>query len=139
MNRRTWWVLALVAATAGCGGSQASVSGRVTLDGEPVDHGTVTFQPTGGGPVGYGVIRSGGSYSVQTGQQPGVAPGEYVVTVQSVSEVTEAQRQAAVSGTMTEATGQLLTPPRYASRETTPLRFQLKRGGNRVDLELTSQ
>jgi hypothetical protein len=138
MSRIAWLILSLVAATAGCGGSQAAVSGRVTLDGTPLNSGTVSFQPTGGGPVGYGAIRAGGSYSVQTGQQPGVAPGEYVVTVQSVSEVTEAQRQAAMSGTMTEAVGQLLTPARYAARETTPLRFQLKPGRNNVDLELTS-
>ena len=129
-------MLALVTAASGCGGSRASVSGRVTLDGKPLDHGTVAFQPTGGGPVGYGTIRSGGSYSIQTGQQQGLAPGQYVVTVQSVAQLAEAQRQVAVSGTMSEATGQLLTPPRYASRDMTPLRFQVKPGDNTIHLEL---
>jgi hypothetical protein len=136
MNRRRWLMFVLLTAAVGCSGSQASVSGRVTLAGKPLDRGTVAFQPTVGGPVGYGTIGSGGSYAVQTGQQRGLAPGEYRVTVQSVSEVTEAQRQAEVSGTMTEATGQLLTPARYASRETTPFRFQVKSGSNTIHLEL---
>jgi hypothetical protein len=44
---------------AGCGGPpQARVRGRVTLDGEPLAHGTIAFLPADGkGPTAGGIVR----------------------------------------------------------------------------------
>ena len=39
----------LLAALAGCGGKPATVSGVVTLDGKPLERGSVGFTPVAGG------------------------------------------------------------------------------------------
>ena len=130
---------ALLCLMAGCGQHAASVAGRVTLDGQPAGSGTVAFHPVSGGAVAYGVIQAGGSYALQTGQNQGLTPGEYQVTVQLIAPPTEDATRAPVSGMMTEAAGRLLSPPRYASLDTTPLRFKITSGRNSVDLKLTSQ
>ena len=73
-----------------CGGSSAEVpdelvpvSGTVKLDGEPTANITVVFNPGKGttGTGGYGVTDSTGKYTVtHRSNQPGIEPGEYVVT-----------------------------------------------------------
>ena len=77
---RAWVALAIaaLAATAGCGGpTQAIVRGRVTLDGEPLAHGTIAFLPADGkGPTAGGLVTAGG-YEVQ-----GMAPGRKLVRVE---------------------------------------------------------
>jgi len=72
------WLLLLA---AGCGGAEATVSGRVTLDNEPLERGTVTFVPQEGGTPGYGPIDSEGNYQVPSRGRAGLSPGRYAVTV----------------------------------------------------------
>ena len=74
--------LFLLAATAGCGGAEATVSGTVTLDGSPLEQGTVMFVPTqpGKAQAATGVI-SGGDYWVQVAKTGGLFPGEYRVRI----------------------------------------------------------
>ncbi len=71
------WLCAL----AGCGERPAAeVTGTVTLDGEPIEMGTIVFAPAGGGsPVG-GQIRNG-RYRLVAPQLPAV--GDYKVEVRS--------------------------------------------------------
>ena len=116
---------------AGCGRSRdASVSGSVTLDGKPLETGTVTFHPSDGGPAAYGQIGTDGGYSLKTGRQRGIDPGEYVVTVVAATPPSEQNGL--------EMPGQLLTPERYGRTEQTDLHFTVRSGGNRFDLPLTS-
>jgi hypothetical protein len=54
--------IALVVGLSGCAGPyEASVSGVVTLDGQPVKHGTVVYYPAANGPAVYGRINEDGS------------------------------------------------------------------------------
>jgi hypothetical protein len=80
-------VLGLVlSATAGCGG-KGTVSGKVTLDGEPLPAGTITFQSKSG-KAASGAITDG-QYSV-----PGVPTGEVSVSVETAT-VLEKSKAAA--------------------------------------------
>lgn len=68
----------------GCGQSGPGllpVSGRVTVDGEPVESGTVTFYPGSGRPA-TSELSSGGRYQLTTyNSGDGAVSGHYVVTI----------------------------------------------------------
>ncbi len=71
-------VLALL---PGCGSpdsGRASVSGKVTFDGEPVKTGQVSFEPQGQGRFGIAQIVDG---AYQMPPQQGPTPGKYTVRV----------------------------------------------------------
>jgi hypothetical protein len=76
---------------AGCGGADfdtVPVSGKVTLDGDPVADIRVLFQPTGTGqgdpgPGSRGVTRADGRFTLETvdGSRRGAVPGTHRVTL----------------------------------------------------------
>ena len=79
-RRHFFWapLAVLLVAIAGCAGEsgpeRGAVSGEVTLDGDPVDGGTITFTPAGGGradAAAWGEIK-GGRYSLLAAEGPGV-------------------------------------------------------------------
>ena len=134
----TWRQLAccsfLVVGLAGCGSNaESTVYGTVTLDGEPLDHGSVTFVPnTNEGRAASGSIDTGGNYKVQAGQTGGLPAGEYVVKVSS----REPAKPNPQGGPPTP--GKLLTPKRYFNSNRSGLNFQVEAGSNEINLELTS-
>lgn len=89
-NRQFAMGLLLVGLLSGCGGHSSEVpeelipvTGTVKLNGEPKANITVLFNPgkntTGTG--GYGVTDQNGKYTLtHRSNQPGVEPGEYIVT-----------------------------------------------------------
>lgn len=124
-------ISAIALVLSGCGASsESTISGIVTLDDKPLPLGTVKFYPVGAGPVAYGGINTDGSYSVKTGSDDGLSPGEYVVTVVSMTPPPEG---------VTRELGELLTPLRYGLRESSDLKFTVESGKNVIDLELHSQ
>ena len=129
--------VALSAILAGCGGSNnaATVQGVVTLDGVPVPAGSISFVPSGGGTQAYAMSDESGNYEAYTGREPGLAPGQYRVTV-------VARERPKVNQTETGGpapAGASLTPRWYASLETSGLTFDVKPGSNHINLELNSQ
>jgi hypothetical protein len=126
----------MLASFGGCGGRyDATLSGVVTLDGTPVPRGTVSFAPTGGGPIAYSRIGSDGSYSVQTGRDRGLPSGEYLVTV-IANELPDASKLAPG---VPPPDGKPITPKWYRSTKTSGLKFNVEHGKNTYNLELTSQ
>jgi hypothetical protein len=94
MNNITWigWLgsaVVAIALTVGCeqpGSDRPAtykVTGKVTLDGDPVEGATVTFAPSGaGGTPAVGTTDGSGSYSLKSfGTEQGAVPGEYMVSV----------------------------------------------------------
>jgi hypothetical protein len=76
-------LLTLIALSAllGCAGSdagRASVSGKVTFDGEPVKTGQISFEPQGQGRIGIAQIVDG---AYQMPPQQGPTPGKYTVRI----------------------------------------------------------
>ena len=113
---------------SGCGARESGVSGKVTVDGVPLTSGTVVFYPQKNGAAAYGSIQSDGTYSIETGASGGLAAGEYVATVVATTK-SEPGYQF----------GKLLTPIRYNKVETSDLKFSVKPGSNRIDLQLHSK
>lgn len=66
-------------ACIGCGEQLATVEGTVTFDGEPVESGSITFEPADGdGPTDGGKIENG---QYKLAGEAGVEPGEKVVRI----------------------------------------------------------
>ena len=85
-------IVAIVLIATGCDRrpSRVPVSGQVTIDGEPLESGSITFYATGGGRPGGASLAEGGSYSV-TMHDPndGLPPGKYSVTVAAAEWVSD--------------------------------------------------
>jgi hypothetical protein len=135
------WFAACVASSllltvVGCGGTfDSSVSGTVTLDGNVVPRGTVSFQPKAGGPAAYAQISEDGSYSVRTGREVGLPSGDYYVTVSANEPPTVAQ----MADGGPPPPGKPITPQWYRTKSTSGLSFMVEPGSNEINLELTSQ
>lgn len=126
----------LLAATVGCGGAYDSyVTGLVTLEGEPVSKGTVSFVPADGGPSAYAMIGSDGRYEVYTGKERGLPSGAYGVTV--ISREPPAVERSKTGGP--PPPGKAITPPWYAMAQYSPLQFHVESGENEIDLKLTKE
>jgi hypothetical protein len=117
----------------GCGGKPASVSGVVTLDGNPLERGMVGFAPTSGGMRAAGFILIDGSYTLRTNRESGLDTGEYLVTVVS-REPSEEDPQGGPP-----MPGPYITPKHYAVSSTSGLQFNVEKGSNTIDLELSSE
>lgn len=122
--------------TSGCGDLNATVSGVVKLDGEVLrcEHnrrGTVVFGPVAGGASATGIIDDNGRYSVRTGSNAGVKPGDYVVGVRVLEIVPHEDGVSAPSG-------EPITPVLYSNPLTSGLITTLKSGSNTFDIELDS-
>jgi hypothetical protein len=134
-NRYFFNVLLLIcAASQGCRGNGfATVQGVVSLDGKPLDGGSVTVYPAESGPLSYSDIGSDGSYQIRTASRQGVLPGKYVATV--------SWRSGSPSPGM--SLRQILAlekvPTRYCLKDTSDLHVDVQPGRNSIDLKLTTK
>ena len=142
MRKASKTSMALMLASAfalltGCGGPfDSTVHGVVTLDGNPLPTGTVTFKPTSNqGSTAYAKVDESGNYELQTGREFGLPPGEYAVTVVARERPTSSYGK---DGGPPPA-GKQLTPEWYRSPESSGLKFTVESGSNEIDLALTSQ
>jgi len=84
---RFWLATAVVCAMlAGCGGpgyKLVPVSGKVTLNGEPVPEAHVSFEPRAVGPGCYARTDAEGRFTLQSvlDDKPGAVPGTHVVRI----------------------------------------------------------
>jgi len=79
--------LALGVALTGCGkpaNGRLEVSGTVTLDGEPLDQGSITFKNADPKLPSSGALILNGSFHIPDGK--GLLPGEYKVAVDAPDE-----------------------------------------------------
>lgn len=129
--RNALLLLLLCVALSGCGSSEfVPVSGKVTLAGKPLTTGTVTLISTTGRSIGYGAIQPDGTFTISTGKQSGLKPGEYKASVVST---TVAAPQAA---DQSEPIPALLTPAKYADAETSGLKYQIAVPGKTLEIAL---
>jgi hypothetical protein len=126
---------AAVTALVGCGGTyDASVEGLVTLDGNALPTGSISFVPVNGGPQAYAMVDTSGNYEVYTGREAGLPAGEYAVAI-----VARKPSTAMSAGNGPPPPGEQITPRKYASADTSGLRFTVDPGSNEINIELTSQ
>ena len=128
----------IVLLVAGCGRENQSetikVTGRVTLDGQPLGSGVVVFMPQKG-PGAKGTIGSDGSFRMGTyAEDDGAVAGHYQVAVIAL----DPKALAAAKGP--DAYIPSLVPERYTSPATSGLTFEVKPGTKNVaDSELSSR
>lgn len=101
VTRRSVYTIGLLVATcSGCGDTYklAPVSGRITLDGRPIQGIYVTFQPVGGGlkddlgPASYGHTDTDGRYQLKTidrSDRDGAVVGSHRVILQQADQPRE--------------------------------------------------
>ncbi len=114
----------------GCGTDLVKVSGAVTLDGQPLESGTIVFQAQGMA-MCVGNLGAGGRYYLSTGQQEGIAAGTYQVTITAFQVIDQANDDSA-------PIPKLLTPVKYNIPETSGLTADVQRVRNSFDFVLTS-
>jgi hypothetical protein len=118
--------LALLVA-AGCGGDAGlvDVSGRVTLDGQPLAGAVVEFRPADGRPSA-GTTDADGRYALRyTATDAGAVPGEHVVVITTTADTGGDTR-----------TGGERVPARYNTKS--ELRARVDRTSSTHDFDLRS-
>lgn len=117
-------VLVLATCLVGCGGGgSASVTGKVTANGEKVTSGNINFSPSSGtGEMVTAVINADGTYTVS-----GATAGKNRVVFASASSTEPVTLQP----------GEVAKPPAYSGFSVKTQEVDLKAGQNTVDIELT--
>lgn len=121
----------------GCG-SNASiplgrVSGTVTYQGKPLDHGHVAFMPEAGGAgvPAVATIASDGSFEMTIGGGHQGAPlGKFLIAVKCCEKPNEKQAHDMTFRPKT------LIPEKYADASQSGLQFEVKAGANQCPLAL---
>lgn len=120
----------------GCGRrpALALVSGRVTLDGKPLEFGSVMIQPAAG-PAARSTIAPDGSFTVGT-----FAPGDGAIVGPATVRVAcyEQQRPGAPPPQGELALGKSLIPGKYTQFETSGISVMIAAGMAPLEIELTS-
>lgn len=138
-RRPIGWALAAILA-CGCGGDgleRAAVAGKVTLDGKPLEKGTIQFMPRDGDSRGaaWGEIVAG-SYAIPASDGP--APGSYDVAI-----APHVEDEGAAPAEQPEVPGdppaEAIDGPSVVYTPSTPLQADVSTGGpNNFDFELTT-
>jgi hypothetical protein len=120
------FALFLTLAAVGCGGSAGltPVSGKVTLDGQPLTgaSGTIMFVPAGdSGAGGMASLNSDGTYQAKTGSLPGLQPGEYDLSV-TATEATKVSLGTDYQKTEPKS----LIPEKYNNAKTSGLKVKVE-------------
>jgi hypothetical protein len=137
-------LFALVAC-CGCGGgvSTAEVKGKVTLDGQPLTGGSVSFIPAQDATKGAAGLMSAGEINAQgeftlgcANGKPGATVGTHQVTVRPAFG-----GGSTPTGTAPAAAGKVqAVPPKYSDPATSGLKAEVKAGiVNQITLELSSK
>jgi len=142
--------LACLALVSGCGGGysgpQGTVTGTVTLNGNPVEPGTlVTFIATEGFAAS-GIVEGGGAYTVSIPNKGTKIPAvnyKVMVSAPVVGGVSEEgddyeKYMGSVNPDATPSGGQSAAkiPGKYSSTGTSGLSFDVTEGDNTINIEL---
>ncbi len=138
---------AALLAVSGCGrgrGNMGQVSGTVRYQGEPIRDGSIVFEVSGNRPAS-GKIVDGQITQVTTFEpNDGVPVGSAKIAVRAFDDDDTASAVMDHPGDIQrqETEGYMevpksLLPERYADPDTSGLTFQIERGENVLDLELT--
>lgn len=110
---------------------EATVSGTVTLDGNPIGPGTIVFAPAvDEKKPATGSIESDGTYTLVTSRESGLAMGAYNVAV-SVREMPQNVKRGD-----RPPLGKSVIPEKYEESSTSGLHYEVKPGHNTINIEL---
>jgi len=125
-------LIAVLLLSAGCSKNLAEVSGTVTLDGQPVEEGSINFIPIEGNTgAGAGAIITKGRYHIAS--EKGVSPGKNRVEIRAFKNSGKRMIDpTGAPGAMTEERVPAF-PPEYNDQST--LVREVKAGSNTFDFE----
>ena len=131
----TGWVLVLFTITLGCGGGSkgpltAVVSGKVTLDGEPLADGSINFIPADGKGTPSGAKIAKGYYSAS------VPLGDKRVEIQASKVIGQKVAYEGDPNSPKYDIKQELIPSRYNAES--KLKATVTKSGNKADFSLES-
>ncbi len=133
------WLL-LLATLVGCGSDTVKVTGKVTLDGEPLTTGRINFYPETGRPA-TGAIQPDGTFTMTTFEEgDGCLPGEHVVTIKATETTSSGPasfEEELQGGGMPGGETKWLTHPKYSDRNSSPLRASVGEDGGEFTFEVT--
>lgn len=110
--------LVIVMAVAGCGRNplgRLAISGKVTLNGQPLEQGTIAFEPTNrktGVASGSNIVD--GSYAIPA--EKGLPPGKYIVRIYSAVRPKTGPSGDAPGGADGMGPAVQIIPPEYNTR-----------------------
>jgi hypothetical protein len=129
--------LAVGAVRPGCGPAEnlpecAPVSGKVTINGQPLSNAMITFHPEKGENRGQAASDAEGKYTLTTyASEDGAVVGKHTVTVERYI----LPMPSTPGGKLPTAKSEV--PKKYFTPETSPLKVEVKSGQNNViDLNL---
>lgn len=145
------WLLVLVhCMLLGCGGPSIKfpdtvpVTGKVTLDGQPLPNATVVFTPSSpkdASALGY--TDASGNYELETGygaeRHKGAPPGEYKVHISTMLPPPPKKGETPVGPAATPAGGADKVPDQYSSLARTKLTATIDSKGGTKDFDLKSK
>jgi hypothetical protein len=110
----------------GCGGQATTVTGAVLLDGQPLQGGFIVLYGSSGACVSTSIVN--GTYEVRQPPRGGV-------TVAIFDGLPPMRREVAATAKSPRSSS---VPMRYQSKETSPLKVEVKEGTNAFNVELVS-
>ena len=111
----------------GCGGKMGSVTGRVTVDGQPVPNAKVSYEDNVKHVRASGETDANGVYTLSTNAKNDGAPvGDYRIAIVQASAADSSQTTAPPR----------LFPTQFERVETSGLSFSVKSGSNTNDIQL---
>lgn len=134
MRRAVAVVLLVLVCGAGCGGDGGPplpplvpVSGKVTLDGEPLSNAQISFLSSGKGAIdARGETDDAGNYELSAAGKPGAAAGKYKVVIMiSVGDVKNIPSK-------------VMLPPKFSDASATELTATVPEDGGTIDFPLKS-
>ena len=134
MDRWNWGLLLLLLVSAGCSPSVGEVTGEITLDGQPVADGMISFIPPSSGKSlkpAWSKINSG-TYSISAGSvlQPEIS---YRVEILAYHKTGREFRSAAPGGGAEQERVQII-PTEFNRKSTLKATFQA--GENEINFDL---
>ena len=134
-------LVAVLVASLGCGGDRmpvAEVEGKVLYQGEPLEFGSVIFQPEQG-PLAKGQIGPDGAFELSTyGDGDGAVIGTHKVRIACFESMApDAPEPDPSKGEPT--LGASLIPRRYTNLATSPLEIEVKADNEPLVIELTDE
>lgn len=126
-------VMGALVIASGCGKktNEVEVSGKVTIDGEPIENGMITFVSTDGAiPPGGGAIKDG----VYTAKVP---PGEKIVMVLGNKLVGQEPEYEDVPDSPMRDKYETVTPEAYNAKHLSPLTASISGPQEGLDFDLS--
>jgi hypothetical protein len=137
MDRSVLLATCAIALALGCADEFAgryAVSGKVTLEGQPLSDATITFEPMDGQGTASGAAVENGEYKVE--RKAGLMPGKYVVRITAGDGVTpQNEEEAPGPGGNTNIISRDRIPVEYNERSTQQIEVKAD-GSNQFDFAI---